>query len=383
MRATSNADERGHVSIEINCAPKIERTERTLQQYARATHQASLKQDFQLYETCISSYKLFLLGQDAESVSARVFGMKTLQEGTQLIQRMRQRLEGGNIKLRATLGNNFERGTVSKVQILQKHDKFMQSMKNFVDRIGSTAAVQRRLQALKQSLVEASTASHQTGRSNTDGATKRYLSMEVQTKTGQRYSSTGCQPSPKNARTLITQHFSFAQELGFPLPSFTWQTYSYQTQLENMAKRLTVRFLEQVLLKESDTLRNAHERLKDQIALKREAEFAFDESSKKCERLNNILAERQLEYNHERQRIDDAIRLLTLELDKFENTMPVDVQYTTSQELTTVKAALTHSEATISHERYQVQQLVLLVLEALTGHKQDLQMSFEHLVVME
>jgi hypothetical protein len=116
--------------------------------------------------------------------------------------------------------------------------------------------------------------------------------------------------------------------------------------------------------------------------------------------LNNILAERQLEYNHERQRIDDAIRLLTLELDKFENTvfnvflfmrayqsnalqMPVDVQYTTSQELTTVKAALTHSEATISHERYQVQQLVLLVLEALTGHKQDLQMSFEHLVVME
>lgn len=106
-------------------------------------------------------------------------------------------------------------------------------------------------------------------------------------------------------------------------------------------------------------------------------------SSKKCERLNNILAERQLEYNHERQRIDDAIRLLTLELDKFENTMPVDVQYTTSQELTTVKAALTHSEATISHERYQVQQLVLLVLEALTGHKQDLQMSFEHLVVME
>jgi hypothetical protein len=77
-------------------------------------------------------------------------------------------------------------------------------------------------------------------------------------------------------------------------------------------------------------------------------------SSKKCERLNNILAERQLEYNHERQRIDDAIRLLTLELDKFENTvfnvflfmrayqsnalqMPVDVQYTTSQELTTVK----------------------------------------------
>jgi len=123
--------------------------------------------------------------------------------------------------------------------------------------------------------------------------------------------------------------------------------------------------------------------LKDQIALKREAEFAFDESSKKCERLNNILAERQLEYNHERQRIDDAIRLLTLELDKFENTMPVDVQYTTSQELTTVKAALTHSEATISHERYQVQQLVLLVLEALTGHKQDLQMSFEHLVVME
>jgi len=94
--------------------------------------------------------------------------------------------------------------------------------------------------------------------------------------------------------------------------------------------------------------------LKDQIALKREAEFAFDESSKKCERLNNILAERQLEYNHERQRIDDAIRLLTLELDKFENTvfnvflfmrayqsnalqMPVDVQYTTSQELTTVK----------------------------------------------
>jgi hypothetical protein len=180
MRATSNADERGHVSIEINCAPKIERTERTLQQYARATHQASLKQDFQLYETCISSYKLFLLGQDAESVSARVFGMKTLQEGTQLIQRMRQRLEGGNIKLRATLGNNFERGTVSKVQILQKHDKFMQSMKNFVDRIGSTAAVQRRLQALKQSLVEASTASHQTGRSNTDGATKRYLSMVYQ-----------------------------------------------------------------------------------------------------------------------------------------------------------------------------------------------------------
>lgn len=77
-------------------------------------------------------------------------------------------------------------------------------------------------------------------------------------------------------------------------------------------------------------------------------------SSKKCERLNNILAERELEYNQERQRIDDTIRLLTLELDKLENTvfnvflfkkafhsdaqqMPVDVQYTTSQELRTIK----------------------------------------------
>jgi hypothetical protein len=70
--------------------------------------------------------------------------------------------------------------------------------------------------------------------------------------------------------------------------------------------------------------------------------------------LNNILAEREFEYNHERQRIDDTIRLLTLELDKLENTvfnvllfkkafhsdaqqMPVDVQYTTSQELRTIK----------------------------------------------
>ena len=37
----------------------------------------------------------------------------------------------------------------------------------------------------------------------------------------------------------------------------------------------------------------------------------------------------------------------------------------------------------MSHKRYQLQQLVLLVLEALTGHKQDLQMPFEHLVVIE
>jgi hypothetical protein len=41
-----------------------------------------------------STRQLFLLGQDAESVSAREFGMKALQEGTQLIQRMCQRLEG-------------------------------------------------------------------------------------------------------------------------------------------------------------------------------------------------------------------------------------------------------------------------------------------------
>lgn len=61
--------------------------------------------------------------------------------------------------------------------MLQKHDIFMQLVKNFVDRISSTAAVQRRLQALKQSLVEASTTSYQTGRSNTDGAAKCYISM--------------------------------------------------------------------------------------------------------------------------------------------------------------------------------------------------------------
>jgi len=57
--------------------------------------------------------------------------------------------------------------------MLQKHDIFMQSVKNFVDRISSTAAVQRRLQALKQSLIEAST-SYQTG---TDGAAKCNISM--------------------------------------------------------------------------------------------------------------------------------------------------------------------------------------------------------------
>lgn len=60
--------------------------------------------------------------------------------------------------------------------MLQKCDIFMQLVKNFVERISSTAAVQRRLQALKLSLVEAST-SYQTGRSNTEGAAKCYISM--------------------------------------------------------------------------------------------------------------------------------------------------------------------------------------------------------------
>ena len=164
----------------------------------------------------------------------------------------------------------------------------------------------------------------------------------------------------------------------FLTPSWWW--LSFQT------KRLTVRFLEQVLLKESDTLRypivtnlyltiwfflqecsRTLERSdcykeRGRICLWREVHFFIWfklkleqwRSSKKCERLNNILAERELEYNHERQRIDDTIRLLTLELDKLENMvfnvflfnkaflsdaqqMPVDVQYTTSQELRTIK----------------------------------------------
>lgn len=87
----------------------------------------------------------------------------------------------------------------------------MQLVKHFVGRISSTAAVQCRLQALKQSLIEASTSYQR-----------------------QRHSSASYQSSLKNARALVTQHFSFAHELGFPLPNFTWHTYSHETQLENM-----------------------------------------------------------------------------------------------------------------------------------------------------
>lgn len=133
---------------------------------------------------------------------------------------------------------------------------------------------------------------------------------EVQTKTRQRHSSASYQSSLKNARALVTQHFSFAHELGFPLPNFTWHTYSHETQLENMVifvfvfdswlvlivipgkeahsqiswASSTERVWHFTVFHNNESIsnnlifyRNAHERLKDQIAIKREAEFAFDE----------------------------------------------------------------------------------------------------------
>ena len=133
---------------------------------------------------------------------------------------------------------------------------------------------------------------------------------EVQTKTRQRHSPASYRSSLKNAHALVTQHFSCAHELGFPLPNFTWHTYSHETQLENMVIFVFVfdSWLVMIVIpgKEAHSqiswanstervwhftvfhsnefisnnlifYRNAHERLKDQIAIKREAEFAFVE----------------------------------------------------------------------------------------------------------